>query len=159
MNVINLSYAQHYKHKYGYIGHLWQDRYKSIIISKDEYLLSCGSYVELNPLRAKVVEDPKDYTWSSYQVYAYGKRNILVDEHPIYFQLSEDKVERRRKYRELVRGMIEEKDAMNGEMDRRMIYGGEDFVKSMAKAYDITDKIRPMGRQRSWRKNKENYTL
>jgi hypothetical protein len=55
--------------------------------------------------------------------------------------------------------MIEEKDAMKGEMDRRMIYGGEDFVKSMAKAYDITDKIRPMGRQRGWKKNKENRPL
>ncbi len=156
MKGINLTYAQHYKHKYGHIGHFWQDRYKSIIISKDEYLLACGSYVELNPVRAKLVEDPKDYIWSSYQVYGYGKRNVLVDEHPIYFQLSEDEVERRKKYREFLRRMIKEKDAMKGEMDRRMIYGGEDFVKAMAKAYNITEKIKWVGRQRGWRKNKEN---
>src|SRR3990167_5198396 len=40
MKGINLSYAQHYKRKYKHIGHFWQDRYKSIIISKDDYLLA-----------------------------------------------------------------------------------------------------------------------
>src|SRR4030042_771285 len=56
MKGINLSYAQYYKKRYRHIGHFWQDRYKSIIISKDNYLLACGSYVDLNPVRAKIVE-------------------------------------------------------------------------------------------------------
>jgi putative transposase len=60
MKRINISYAQYYKKKYGHIGHFWQDRYKSILISKDPYLLACGSYVELNPLRARIVADPRD---------------------------------------------------------------------------------------------------
>jgi len=66
MKGINLSYAQYYKNKHRHIGHFWQDRYKSILISKDNYLLACGSYIELNPVRARIVEDPKDYRWSSY---------------------------------------------------------------------------------------------
>ena len=132
------------------------DRYKSIIISKDEYLLACGSYVELNPVRAKMVEDPMDYRWSSYLAYGYGKRDVLVDEHPVYLQLSEEKGERRKKYREFVRGMLKEKEAMKGEMDRRLVYGGDDFVKAMEATYNISDKIKRMGRQRGWRKNKEN---
>jgi putative transposase len=115
--------------------------------------------VELNPVRAKIVEDPKDYTWSSYKVYAYGKRNLLVDEHPVYCQLSEDEGERKKKYRDFVRGMLKEKDAMKGEMDRRIVYGREDFVKDMAKAYNITEKIKQMERQRGWRNNKENRPL
>ncbi|MCX5846704.1 MAG: transposase [Deltaproteobacteria bacterium] len=159
MKGINLSYARHYKRKYGHMGHFWQDRYKSIIISKDEYLLACGSYVELNPVRSKMVEDPKYYRWSSYCVYGYGKKDILVDEHPIYLQLSEEEEERRKKYREFVRGMLKEKEAMKGEMDRRLVYGGEDFVKDMTKTYNISEKIKRMGRQRGWRKNKENRPL
>jgi Transposase and inactivated derivatives len=83
MKGINLSYAQHYKKKYVYTGHFWQDRYKSIIISKDEYLLACGSYVELNPVRAGMVKAPKDYPWSSYGVNAYGKKDDLIDKHII----------------------------------------------------------------------------
>ncbi len=59
-----------------------------------------------------MVEDPKDYAWSSYRVYAYGKRDVLVDEHPIYLQLSEEEGERRKKYRAFVRGMLKEKEGM-----------------------------------------------
>ena len=159
MKGINLAYARHYKRKYNHTGHFWQDRYKSIIISKDEYLLACGSYVELNPIRAKMVEDPKDYRWSSYQAYGYGKRDVLVDEHSIYLQLSEDEGERRKKYRQFVRGMLKEKEAMKGEMDRRIMYGGKDFVKEMTKTCNISEKIKQMGRQSGWRKNKENRPL
>ena len=83
MKGINLSYAQHYKRKYDHIGHFWQDRFKSILISRDQYLLACGSYVELNPVRAGIVKDPRDYRWSSYRAYAYGKKDSLIDKHPI----------------------------------------------------------------------------
>ena len=159
MKGINLAYAQHYKRRYSHTGHFWQDRYKSIIISKDEYLLACGSYVELNPVRAKIVEDPKDYIWSSYRVYAYGKKDVIVDEHPVYLQLSENEGGRRRKYREFVRGMLKEKEAMKGEMDRRIVYGSERFVQEMTTAYNISEKINQMGRQRGWRKDKENRPL
>ena len=159
MKGINLVYARHYKRKYSHTGHFWQDRYKSIIISKDEYLLACGSYVELNPVRAKMVEDPKDYTWSSYRAYAYEKRDVLVDEHSVYQQLSGDEGERRRKYREFVRGMLKEREVMKGEMDRRIVYGNKSFVQEMTAAYKISEKIKPKGRQMGWRKNKENRPL
>lgn len=159
MKGINLAYAQHYKRKYRHTGHFWQNRYKSIIISKDGYLLACGSYVELNPVRAKIVEDPKDYTWSSYRAYGYGKREILVDEHPVYLQLSEDAVERMIKYRDFVKRMLKEKEVMKGEMNKRIVYGGEDFVKEMTKSYNVLEKIKRMGRQKGWRKNKENRPL
>src|SRR3972149_5028092 len=114
MKGINLAYALYYRRKYNHTGHLWQDRYKSIIISKDDYLLACGSYVEMNPVRAKMVTDPKAYRWSSYNAYAYGKNNPLIDEHPIYSVLSEDESERGKKYRELVKGRLLQKDAMKG---------------------------------------------
>ena len=115
--------------------------------------------MELNPVRAKMVEDPKDYIWSSYRVYAYGNRDVFVDEHPVYQQLSGDEGERERKYREFVRGMLKEKEAMKGEMDRRIVYGNESFVQEMTTAYKISEKIKQMGRQRGWKKNKENRPL
>jgi len=145
MKGINLSYAQYYKNKYRHIGHFWQDRYKSILISKDDYLLACGSYVELNPVRAKIVEDPKDYKWSSFNAYAYGKKDF-VDKHPIYKALSKDEGERRKKYREFVKGMIKEKNAMKGEMNRRVVYGSEDFEREVAKEYKIEAVVKPKGR-------------
>ena len=146
MKGINLSYVKYYKFRYKHIGHFWQDRYKSIIISKDNYLFACGSYVELNPVRAGVVKDPKDYKWSSYKVYAHGKRDALIDEHPIYKELSRREVERRKKYRDFVNGMLIDKDAMKGEMNRRVIYGSEEFIDKVTKEYEIEAVIRLKGR-------------
>ena len=146
MKGINLSYAQYYKKRYKHIGHFWQDRYKSIIISKDDYLLACGSYVELNPVRAGIVEDPKDYKWSSYNVYAYGKKDFIADEHSIYKGLSRNEAERKKKYREFIKGMIKEKDAMRGEMSRRVIYGSEDFIDKVTTEYNVEAVIKLKGR-------------
>jgi len=148
MKGINLSYAQYYKNRYRHIGHFWQDRYKSIIISRDDYLLACASYVELNPVRAKAVEAPEDYKWSSYKAYAYGKKDSIVDEQIIYKELSKSETERRKKYREFIKGILRDKDAMRGEMDRRVVYGSEDFINGITKEYKIRAVIKPKGRPR-----------
>jgi putative transposase len=148
MKGINLSYAQYYKKRYRHIGHFWQDRYKSIMISKDNYLLACGSYVDLNPVRAKIVEAPKDYKWSSYNTYAYGRKDSITDKHSIYGELSRDESDRRKKYREFVRGMLRERDAMKGEMNRRVVYGSDDFIDKVTEQYKIGALIKPIGRPR-----------
>ena len=98
-------------------------------------------------------------TKAVYRAYAYGKKNVLLDKYPAYLQWSEEEGERRGKHRESVRGMLKEKEAMKGEMDRRIVYGGEDFVKDMRRIYHISEKIKRMGRQRGWRKDKENRPL
>ncbi|MDP2754891.1 MAG: hypothetical protein Q8P40_10960 [Nitrospirota bacterium] len=62
--------------------------------------------------------------------------------------LTEDDEERRKMYREFVRGMLNNKDAMKGEMDRRRIYGSEEFSGRIAKAYKTEAEIKPKGRPR-----------
>ena len=147
MKGINISYAQYFKTKYKYTGHFWQDRFKSIIISKDEYLLACGSYVELNPVRAGMVKEPKEYPWSSYHANAYGKNDYLVDEHIIYENLSSDE-KVRKEYRKFVQQMLQKNEAMRGEMERRTVYGGGDFIQRVHKRFKIDAVIKERGRPR-----------
>lgn len=79
MQGINLTYTIYFNKKYQKVGHLWQGRYKSRIIQKDKYLLDCIEYVELNPVRSKLVENPFDYPWSSWRE-RFGKENKnLID--------------------------------------------------------------------------------
>jgi len=146
MKGINLSYAYHYKKKYKHIGHFWQDRYKSIIVSKDEYLIACGSYVELNPVRANMVKDPKEHPWSSYNWYAYGKDDLLLDKQPAYLNFGRNAGERQQKYRQFVKGMLKEKKAMKGEMDRKLVYGSTDFIGMLSNKHTITGELRAQGR-------------
>ena len=84
MQGILQSYRFYYKRKYGYIGYLYQGRYKSELIQDDSYLSECGRYIERNPVRAGIVKAPYEYRWSSCKHYTSGQKNDIVTENPLY---------------------------------------------------------------------------
>lgn len=69
MQNINTSYTVYINKKYRRSGHLFQGRFKGIIVDKDEYLVTLSRYIHLNPVRAKIVQRPEDYRWASYRSY------------------------------------------------------------------------------------------
>ena len=69
MQNINTSYTVYINKRYQRSGHLMQGRFKGIMVDKDEYLVSLSRYIHLNPVRAKVVQRPEDYKWTSYRAY------------------------------------------------------------------------------------------
>lgn len=79
MHGINMSYAKYFRCKYGSTGHVWQDRFKSYLIQKDQYLINCISYIEYNPVRAGIVSRPEDYKWSSHKARVLGGKSDLLD--------------------------------------------------------------------------------
>lgn len=66
MRQLNGAYTQSFNRSHGMVGHLFQGRYKSILVQKETYLLELTRYVVLNPLRANMVESLEDWRWSSY---------------------------------------------------------------------------------------------
>ncbi|PKN17446.1 MAG: hypothetical protein CVU68_10440 [Deltaproteobacteria bacterium HGW-Deltaproteobacteria-3] len=74
MQHINGAYTNYYNVKRKRSGHLLQGRYKAILVEADEYALELSRYIHLNPVRAKMVSEPDNYRWSSFQDYV-GKRN------------------------------------------------------------------------------------
>ncbi|KKQ56740.1 MAG: hypothetical protein US75_C0003G0027 [Candidatus Woesebacteria bacterium GW2011_GWC1_38_13] len=102
MKRLNLKYFYYYKKKYGWVGHFFQDRFKSQPVGKDEYFIQCGKYIELNPVRAGLVKNPKDYLYSSYNFYSYGEKNDLITADFVYENLTETEIEKRKKYQKLI---------------------------------------------------------
>lgn len=102
MHRVERGYYRYYHKNYIRIGHLFQGRYYSLPIEDEAYLLDCGRYIERNPVRAGMVQDPKDWKYSSYGVYAYGFKNDLVSVSIAYNVLSEDENIRRELYRKRV---------------------------------------------------------
>ena len=98
MKGICQSYANYYKRKYIRIGYLFQNRYKSILIEKDEYLLECARYIERNPLRANIIEDLSEYHWSSYNFYAKGQKDDIITPNPLYESFGTTPQQRRQEY-------------------------------------------------------------
>ena len=75
---INSKYAKYYNKKYNYIGHLFQDRYFSELIESDSQMLETSRYIHLNPVRAKMVEKPENYEWSTYSMYIGKDKEKLI---------------------------------------------------------------------------------
>ena len=136
MKRMNLSYYHHYKKRYGYSGHFWQDRFKSLLIEKDPYLLACGLYIERNPVRAKTVKLPEQYPYSSYAYYAFGKDDPLLDRDPCYEALREDDSQRRNEYRKLV---LEDAGHVGQAITRQLFLGSAGFIKSMEKRFGVSN--------------------
>ncbi len=103
MQFVLQGYARWFCMPHHYSGHVWQGRYKSPLVERESYSLEAGRYIERNPLRARLVTDLKDYRWSSYPTYAYGRTHALVDEDPYYAQLGPTPTDRQAAYRDFVR--------------------------------------------------------
>jgi len=74
MHYINGSYTTYFNVKREKSGHLFQGRYKSLVIDAESYFKELTRYIHLNPIRAKMADNPGDYKWSSYQAYIGRKR-------------------------------------------------------------------------------------
>ena len=136
MKRINLSYYHYYKKRYGYSGHFWQDRFKSLLIEKDSYLLACGLYIERNPVRAKMVTRPEQYPYSSYAYYAFGKDDPLLDKDPCYEALGKDDLRRQNEYRKLA---VTDTEQIGQAIARQLFLGSAGFIKRMEKMFDVNN--------------------
>ena len=95
MHGINGGYTGYFNRRYRRSGHLFQGRYKAILIDKDRYLLELSRYVHLNPVRAKVVNSPEKYRWSSYPGYSgKGKECEWVEYSWILSQFGRERISR-----------------------------------------------------------------
>jgi putative transposase len=87
-------YVQYINKTYHRTGTLWDSRYKSSLVQADTYLLLCQRYIELNPVRAAMVDDPAHYRWSSYRANGLGQPDSLLTPHVVYSSLGANEADR-----------------------------------------------------------------
>jgi putative transposase len=101
MQSVGRRYVGHFNSTYRRTGTLWEGRYKSTVIESSSYLFACSRYIELNPVRAGLADNPAAYPWSSYDANALGNRDALVSAHDLYLQLGRRPSARQAAYRGL----------------------------------------------------------
>ncbi|MCL0035161.1 transposase [Thermodesulfovibrionales bacterium] len=106
MQSIGRMYVKYFNCTYLRTGTLWEGRFKSCLVQSEHYLLSLYRYIELNPVRAGMVDDPNEYSWSSYGCNALGVETKLQTPHEEYLHLGKNKVERQEAYRELFKVQV-----------------------------------------------------
>lgn len=81
MKHLGQCYVQTFNMAHGRSGTLWEGRFHSCLVPTEDYVLACYRYIELNPVRAKMVSNPDAYSWSSFRVNALGHEDPLITRH------------------------------------------------------------------------------
>jgi putative transposase len=110
MKVLNVRYVRYFNRKYTRVGTLFTGRYRAIPLVDESQWVTCLRYVDLNPLRARIVRDPAAYPWSSYAAHALGESIPWLESHPAYDALGCDEPDRQRAYYTLCRTPLTETD-------------------------------------------------
>lgn len=101
MQHLGRRYVRYFNWKYDRTGTLFEGRFKASLVQTGNYFLNCQRYIELNPVRAGMVDDPGDYVWSSYRAHAMGASPRFWVAHSEYISLGNDAAERQNNYRAL----------------------------------------------------------
>ena len=107
MKRLGQQYVQHVNRIHGRTGTLWEGRFRSSVVASGHYALACHRYIERNPVRARLVERPGDYPWSSFRSNAQGCMDSLLTPHPACLAMGGDRERALAAYRRLVEDHVD----------------------------------------------------
>jgi putative transposase len=161
MQMVGRYYVQYFNYCYRRSGTLFEGRYKATLVDSENYLLTCMRYIELNPVRAGMVNDPAGYPWSSYRCNALGQTNDLIEPHLEYRRLAQVDEARPAAYRALFVSHIPEqaiteiRDATN----KAWVLGNENFKQRIQEQLNRRVEPKPRGGDRKSGQFKANRTV
>jgi putative transposase len=135
MQAVGRRYVRYFNDRQGRSGTLWEGRYRSTLIQTDRYLLACMAYIDLNPVRAGLVREAKDYAWSSHRHYIGQRADKIVTPHSLFWALGNTPFSREAAYADLVRAGVT--PAQQAELTKSALsgwaLGEDDFVADLQK--------------------------
>ena len=157
MQSIGRIYVQYFNSTYRRTGTLWEGRYRAAIVDDERYLLTCMRYIELNPVRARMVATLGEFPWSSFLANACGATDDLVEPHAIYRRLGASPESRQAAYRKLFRSSISEDEicSIRDATHHAWALGGAAFRSKITAMSRRAERL-PMGRPRSVQESGES---
>jgi len=135
MQAVGRRYVRYFNDSQKRSGTLWEGRYKSTLIQTERYLLACMVYIDLNPVRAGLVAQARDYPWSSHGHYTGLRTDKLITPHPLIWELGNTPFAREAAYAELVQSGLSsvQQTALTDATLRGWALGDPDFVADLQK--------------------------
>lgn len=133
MQTLGRAYVPYFNRRYGRCGTLWEGRYRASLIDSERYFITCMRYIELNPVRAGMVNHPLDYPWSSYRRNACGDDNEWLVSHPLYLAMGQTPEQRQLNYRALVERRLDQPtlDVIRDATNHAWVLGDKAFRDSI----------------------------
>ena len=135
MQAVGRRYVRYFNDSQHRSGTLWEGRYKSTLIQTERYLLACMAYIDLNPVRAGLVAQARDYPWSSHCHYTGQHSDKLITPHPLIWELGNTPFAREAAYAELVQSGLSsvQQTTLTDATLRGWALGDPDFVADLQK--------------------------
>jgi putative transposase len=134
---INVSYSVYFNRKRRLSGHVFQGRFKSVLVDADEYLKHLSRYIHLNPVRAGMVDHCRDYAWSSYSAFGgYIKSPEWLETDGLMSLFGKDKALSKKRYRDFVESVQNDKiENPSDDVVSGAILGRVDFINWVKKTF------------------------
>jgi REP element-mobilizing transposase RayT len=131
---LNGVYTQGFNRYHKRAGHLFQGRFKSILVEKEAYLLELCRYVVLNPVRAAMASHPREWLWGSYRTTS-GEEECpkWLEADWLLSQLGRGREQSRESYRKFVEAGIDRDESPWSDLKSQIYLGGEDFLEGAKK--------------------------
>ena len=135
MQAVGRRYVRYFNDSQKRSGTLWEGRYKSTLIQANRYLFACMAYIDLNPVRAGLVAQARDYPWSSHGHYTGQRVDKLITPHPLVWELGNTPFAREAAYAELVQSGVSpaQQAALTNSALHGWALGEADFVADLQK--------------------------
>ncbi len=135
MQSVGRRYVRYINNNYHRSGTLWEGRYKASLVDSDRYILTCYRYIELNPVRALMVDEPADYRWSSHLHNINQKVDPLITHHPAYSGLANNSITRSRHYQLLFNNDIDrtELETIRATLNKNQVFADTTFILDLEK--------------------------
>ncbi|QEP42074.1 transposase [Ectothiorhodospiraceae bacterium BW-2] len=161
MQAVGRRYVQYFNRSYKRSGTLWEGRFRSCLVQEERYLLQLYRYIELNPVRAGMVDDPANYSWSSYQGNGLGKTIAMLTPHSSYLRLGHTDKERQHNYRDLFKYQIDGQliDDIRKATNKGLALGNERFIAEIEHLTGTRLQAAKRGRRTGWRKTNASAGL
>lgn len=129
MQKLGRGYVGQFNARHRRTGTLWEGRYKACLVDSQSYVLRCYRYIDLNPVRARMTDNPATYPWSSCAAHCSERSNPLLTPHPAYTALAATPEARGTAYRTLLREALSDEDmaAIRTYLQQQRALGRDDF--------------------------------
>lgn len=145
MQGVTIAHTRYYHYIRKTSGHIWQGRFKSPLVSDDEYLLTVMRYIEQNPIRAGLVKNLEQYPWSSFFANTSPLTDSIIDreQNPVFLNLGKDIEERCKNYRRWVVSSLEDNQLkeIQGSLNGQRQYISSQFHEHIEERLRLIKKI------------------
>jgi putative transposase len=150
MQSVANRYVRYFNAEHQRTGSIWEGRFKSCLVDSDQYLFTLYKYIEMNPVKAGMIEDIAEYRWSSYRHNALGQVDTLITEHERYQALGTSPTQRSESYLEMFEQLnTSAQDAHITQATLRgEVYGSDRFHHQISALISRTTKLTSHGGDR-----------